>query len=324
MLFLISDPSLHSLQTLQRQLLGCGVSSNTAKARDSSLNSYLKFCELYNLSPFPTTPYQASLYCTYLSTCVSPSTVSNYISGVWYHQKMLGFQDHSSNFMLKQTIKGIHRSSSHIPPSKDVILPVHLVQMYTLLNHSNLNDLMFWLATLLGFRALLRKCHFTLSPHSLQFRDVELLDSGLKLTIRSSKTDQLGSKPSHVFVTKVANHIFCPMYHLTKILSFPQFSPHDHLFQVVYKGKLVPMSYNYYRARLSEVGKASGLNIQNLTPHSLRHSGATYLQSLGIPLDVIKSRGNWSSSAVSRYLHPSDTYLQSLDEVPSKSFSMFK
>ena len=41
-----------------------------------------------------------------------------------------------------------------------------------------------------------------------------------------------------------------------------------------------------------------------LSGHSFRRGGATWLSRLGVPLDIIKQLGYWSSDAVARYIEP--------------------
>lgn len=45
-----------------------------------------------------------------------------------------------------------------------------------------------------------------------------------------------------------------------------------------------------------------GLDPQNIGLHSLRRSGASFLHSIGVPLEDIRMAGDWRSMAVLLYL----------------------
>lgn len=48
----------------------------------------------------------------------------------------------------------------------------------------------------------------------------------------------------------------------------------------------------------------AGINDKILS-HSFRHGGATFLSTIGMPVDKIKERGGWASNAVYKYISES-------------------
>ena len=53
---------------------------------------------------------------------------------------------------------------------------------------------------------------------------------------------------------------------------------------------------------MKELASRAGVNVPNLGSHSLRRGGATWLSSIGVPLEAIKDRGDWRSSCVEKYV----------------------
>ena len=62
------------------------------------------------------------------------------------------------------------------------------------------------------------------------------------------------------------------------------------------------MTYKIYQSTLKYFGGKAGLDTEQLSSHSLRRGGCTYLASMGVPLEEIRVRGDWASDAVFRYL----------------------
>ena len=65
---------------------------------------------------------------------------------------------------------------------------------------------------------------------------------------------------------------------------------------------MVPMTYGVFQQGLKAIARAARVSVENLSSHSLRRGGATYLAALGVPLEEIKKRGDWASWTVLLYL----------------------
>ena len=98
-------------------------------------------------------------------------------------------------------------------------------------------------------------------------------------------------------------------------------NPEDFLLRLPKPQSRHPVSYSFLNSKLKKLSKELGLPSERISSHSLRHEGASFLVSLGVSLDFIKSRGNWKSSAVYEYLHNSDVQLLEFD---STSVSFIK
>ena len=290
------------------------MAETTKICRKQQIRRYKKFCVIYSLSPFPCTASQASLYATYLADKLSPTSIRNYVSAVWYFSKLKGHPDYSGNFVLKATLDGIERLSDVIPVVTYPLSSQDMLKIYSMLDMSIFVDKIFWVSILLAFRCVLRICHVTNSIHSLLIKDVVVCDKFIKVHIRSSKTDQYGRKPYNVYLRRVDSSVLCPGSILCDLVNHKDADPDSFLFKI--RGHR--QQYIYVNNRLKELGHSIVTKNLRLSTHSLRHGGATFLKNLGMSTLDIMRKANWKSNAVFNYLHDSTRDLLDLDILPSR------
>ena len=300
-----------------------GVSDNTKRTREQQWKRYKIFCDLYDLSASPCSASQASLYVTYLSDKLKPVSIRNYLSAVWYFQKLYGYPDFSGNFLLKQTLTGIDRLCSTEAAEKYPLSPVDLLNMYKLLDMSVNVDKVFWVSLLLAYRCVLRVGHVCKSVHSMKVKHVILTKEYVKIHISSSKTDQFGKNPQDIYLSRL-NSPLCPCEILEDLLSAPWATPESNLFRIKGVSSLKTKDYLNFNLKLKGLSIALGLPVDRISTHSIRHGGATMLRNLGLSVDTIKKMGNWRSDAINNYLHQSQSDLLKLDVVPANYLSNLK
>ena len=314
---------LQTLRLAQYILAEEGVAPTTKLTRAAQNRRYKKFCKKFNLSLYPCSAPQAGLYATYLAEDnFAPVSVRNYVSAVWYQQKMLGFKDFSDDFVLRQTLNGIERSFNN--PDKlgrYPFSPADILGIRAGLDLTVHNDIIFWIAVILGYRCLLRICHVTLSQHNIGVGSLSLMEGYILIRIRTSKTDQFGRQEFSVFLQDIPGSPWCIRKFIEDILSVS--IPTDPL--LCHKvGKIVfPLTYDEVYSRLKYFAIKLGLPEDRVSTHSLRHGGSTLLRDLGVPVESIMQRGNWRSSVVRRYLHQSVTQFTALELTPCTYFSSF-
>ena len=315
MLCVFTGRMLKGLKNKQSVLLKAGVSANTRITRRCQLNKYEEFCIKVNAKPFPCSSMQCRLYATYLSKTFKPVSVRNYVSAVWYQSKLLGYAEFSNCFLVKQLLNDIERTfASYDNYGRYPLSPLELLAIYKLLDMNILEDRIFWAASIICFRGLLRKSHVTTSAHFLECRDVTIFPNHLVFNIRSSKTDQFGRSPYKVYLQNIPDSPFCISGILKGILDTS--SSKEVLFRFVLGNKWVPFTYSYMNARLKGLSCSVGLPFDRVSTHSLRHGGSSMLKALGVSVDSIMSRGNWKSKAVYTYLHQSEHSMLVLEHVP--------
>ena len=287
--------------------------ASTRVARTTQIKCYIRFCSLYYLKTYPCGPLQACLYASFLSDLISPASVSNYLSALWSHHRLLGLPTHQDDFRLHQTLRGIKRLGR---PGREPRHPFSLEELHSIYSKINTfipSDLIFWSAVTLAFRALLRKSHYTPSPHTLRWRDVSIYPDHLVLTIPSSKTNQFRARPHRIVLNSSPQSFLCPVHWLSEVVRVQHPLESDLLFRLPVPGGLVPMDYSWFNNRLKHLSALVGLSPVAVSSHSLRHGGASFMASLGSSLMDIRARGGWSSSAVFSYLNHSVDTLRTLD-----------
>ena len=285
------------------------------------MNCYSNFCGLYGLKPFPCNPDQACLYASFLSAFMAPSSIHNYISALWSHHRALGLEAFPSNYILQQTLRGIRRLGSSSRRPRHPLSVEELRAFFLCINTILPLDLVFWSALTLAFRALLRKSHYTPSPHTLRWRDVSLYPDHLVLLIPSSKTDQFSSRPHRIVLNSSPGCCLCPVKWLTELSRAHRPLEGDLIFRLPTPGGFIPMDYSWFNSRLKALSARVGLSPVTVSSHSLRHGGASLMASLGSTMMDIRARGGWSSSAMFRYLHHSIASLRRLDKLVSDSIA---
>ena len=290
----------------QQRLLDAALASSTRKSRRSQLQCYSDFCHQYNLNCFPCDASQARLYASFLSELMSPASISNYLSAVWSQQRSLGFESYSSDYILRLILRGIRRLKTLSKKARRPLSKQDLLSFFQEINTLDPRDLCFWAALTLAFRALLRKCHFTSSTHNLHWRDVSIYPDHLILVLPSSKTDQFSEHPHRIVLNASPGSPLCPVFWLSELSCVFKPLETDIVFRLPSPPGLVPMSYSWFSSRLKALATAIGLDPVTVSPHCLRHGGASFMSALGSDLIDVRARGCWASSSVFTYLHHSD------------------
>lgn len=274
----------------------------------------MTFCDIYQLEPIPASVDVICLYITYLSDQVKYTTICNYLSAVWSLHEYLGVTPKAKGtFLVKCTLRGARRLLGDKVLTADPLLPEHLVQIFRTLDHRNLSDLIFWTALVLGYRCLLRKGHFTRSPHMLKRSDIQFTNYGMSVTLRSSKTIQFAEREVVIPVIESKGSLLCPVRWLKRLLHYVRVSPAEPLF---------PLTYYRFSCRLKKSLATAGI-VGNFTSHSLRRGCATYLSRLGLPLHDIKVYGDWRSLSVLLYLSGDVNTRLIKDRPVAKSLEVF-
>ena len=250
---------------------------------------------------------------------MAPSSLSNYLSALWSHQRTLGFDAYSSDYILRLILRGIKRLHSSSREPRHALAKQELLLIFQELNTLLPNDLTFWAIITLAFRALLRKSHYTNSIHNLRWRNIRIYPDYLVLSLPSSKTDQFGERPLRIVLNASPGSPLCPLPWLRELSLIHHPLELDFIFRVPAPGGLFPVSYPWFNHRLKELSASVGLNPDGVSSHSLRHGGASLMSSLGSDMIDIRAMGAWASSAVFNYLHHSIDSLRVKDRLISSN-----
>ena len=269
---------------------------NTWKARKSQWRRYHLFCEDFRLTPLPAAAETIGLYITFLARKCCYVTICNYVSGVWALHDYWGIPHvDATTFLISSTLRGAKRllgcESIQAPP----LSPKDMGRIWYSMDLNKLCDVQFWCALTIMYRCLLRVSHVVTSPHTMKVKDLRWTDTGMDVTIRSSKVIQFKERVVLVPIVKASGSILCPCDYLRYYISRAGLKPESALF---------PYTYSGFSSKLKKTCEQAGL-VGNYTSHSLRRGSATFLSSF-LPLHVIKTYGDWRSWSVLLYI--SDSY----------------
>lgn len=240
-----------------------------------------------------------SWYVTHLSKFMTHGSIINYIQAIVLAHKFWGLPPPTvSSSSMKLTLAGVKRVGKKPSHSRDPITLKILIKMYNSLNLDRRKCIRFWACCLLLFRSLLRVSHVVASPHTLRVEDIVFDRRGMLINVKSSKTS---TTTRAIPISCCQDTRLCAVYWVKKWLSVCSLSKLDYLFPA---RPGLPLSYCYFSAELSSIVSHARIK-ENITSHSFRHGGASFLSELGVPLSKIKDRGGWKSNAVYCYLSDS-------------------
>lgn len=242
----------------------------------------------------------------------SPSTIYSYVAGVGYYNKIEGWEDPTDNFLVKKLLHGKKRRDGQpdhrLPLTLNLLVKV--IAQLPVFCHSQYETLLYQTSYLTAFYFFLRISEYGFDPKypfkCIKLKHIQIIktdhQSGIKLYIPYSKTDQLG-KGQTMFVYSVKGQGPCPVSSMQRYLETrPPTSQSCPLFIHFDKSPLTRYEVN------RTLGK--GLELSGLTlhgkwgSHSIRIGAATWFYSQNYPLDRIKIMGRWAanSNVVLRYI----------------------
>ena len=289
------------------------MADSTKASRSCQLRCYKQFCSRYQFRAYPCSPEQARLYATFLSHYMAPSSIMNYLSALWGQLRLLGLPSHEQDIRLRHTLRGIRRLAKSPGTGRHPLALEELRSMFMEINTLLPLDFAFWVAVSLAFRGLFRKSHYTLSPHTLRWRDISIYPDHVLIRVASSKTDQFSTHGHRVLLNASPGSFLCPVFWLSEMARAHSPLESDYVIRVPGPSGLAPLSYRWFNYKLKLLAARIGLDPSTVSSHCLRHGGASFMAAQGSDLIDIRARGGWSSSAIFTYLHHADSTLLQQD-----------
>ena len=287
---------------------------STVKTYSVHIASYMEFCNNLNIKPVPISQTDIGRYIAHLSRRLSFNSVRQYLNAVRIIHLEAGEKNPlEGNWYIATILKGVRRVKGDLTKQKLPITLNILKGIFIQLNLRESLDRAFWAACLVGFYSFFRKSNllvesltlFDPSRH-LCADDVKFTPDGAILTVRWSKVIQFRQRELLVPLPKIPNSPFCPSTALLRVsLENPLRASPVPLFRYTLAGAShVPLTQKNFIDRLHSCLAAMGITPSDYSGHSFRHGGATFALQCGLPADLIKIQGDWSSNSYERYLHP--------------------
>lgn len=300
------------------ELQRAALSPATTKVYKAGTNQYSRFCHKYHITPFPTTELTLCYFAAHLSKEVQFPTVRVYLAAVRSKQLDMGWPDPlRGTQQLNRLLQGLSRDSvtrTRLPISPAIldkllqtVLEDHSMKKHDRFLYASVISIAYFGCLRAGELCYPSSRHFSTEKH-LTLNDLQIVDSTIELTIKQSKTDQQGK--GFKVVIGQSNQMTCPVKLTTKFL---QYRCHAQKTDALFRyrdGSLLtrPKLQKMLRNALS----ANKLPPEMFGTHSLRIGSATAAAEAGIPTDIIKAMGRWSSDCYRRYTRAPHKTLRNL------------
>ena len=162
-----------------------------------------------------------------------------------------------------------------------------------------------------AYYGMFRVGELTTGDHPILTRNVNIASNKEKVLfyLETSKTHGKSSKPQTVTISGAGvgkvqkNNKFCPFYILRNYLQVRGGYKSVNEAFFIFRNRN-PVRPAHFRSTLKLAIKKAGLDNRLYNSHSFRAGRSVDLLNMGVPIDVIKNLGRWSSksNAVYRYL----------------------
>ena len=289
-----------------------GLANSTKRCYESGQRRYFTFCDKVNFSPLPASENSIALFISYLgSEKVSYKTIKSYLAAVRHLHISFGLSFIGLSPRTHLLIRGIKRTQSdaavrpRLPITPSVLRNIKTSLAGKPLDYDNW---LYWAAMCLAFFGFLCCGEFTVpegqecdaSVH-LMVNDIAmdpgLYPAGISVHIKASKTD-----PFRQGVTLYLGRTgvdLCPVAAMVDFLSVRGSSPGP-LFQFK-DGSALHRQQLVRTVRSTLAGQ--GFDVSQYCGHSFRIGAATTAAQNGIEDCVIKTLGQWESTAYQLYVH---------------------
>ena len=299
----------------------------TRTAYATHRRSYLKFCHTHGLIPVPACTDTLQCYAAHLARRLKPSSIRQYLNIVRILHLEWGLPnplDH--NYHLNATLRGIRRVKGDSVTRKAPVTPRMLFAYLHHLDLSHPLHITMWAAALTMFFGILRKSNvLPLHPTSfdptlhLRRQDLTVTPQGITIHIRWSKTNQFRSRTHSIPLPRITDHPLCPSQAVYLAMQRTQQAPPEGpAFVYRSNGHWVPLTSTRFLEHFKRT-LSSTMDVSNLGGHSFRRGGATWAYQAGVPVDVIRQLGDWTSNAYTIYTLPNSHMLKSATEAMAKA-----
>jgi len=300
---------LKSLHEATLNNLKNSKANNTLRAYKSDFKDFGAFCAKHGLSSLPSEPKTVSIYLTHLSKNSKISTIRRRLVSISMVHKLKGHYLDTKHPIITENLLGIKRVKGSIQKGKKPILINHLKSIVNVIDEQKCEEikkLRDKSIILIGFGGGFRRTELI----SIDHEDLEFVAEGLKITIRKSKTDQLGEGMMKG-LPYFSNEIYCPVTTLKKWLEVSKIKSGP-IFRRFSKGSLLTekrLTDQSVVLLMKEYLNLAGIENKNFAGHSLRAGFATVAAESGADeRSIMAMTGHKTTQMVRRYIREANIF----------------
>ncbi len=304
---IITDIKILQQETLLN--LQNSKANNTIRAYKSDFNDFGLFCARNGFKSLPTEPKIVSLYITYLSTKdVKISTLKRRLVSIGVLHKLKGHYLDTKHPLIIENIMGIKRRKGSLQKGKKPLLINNLKKIINVIDKEKheIKKLRDRSIILIGFSGGFRRNEIV----SLDYDDLELVQEGLKITLKKSKTDQFG-EGTLKGLPYFDNAQYCPVVSINKWIKISKINSGP-LFRRFNKGSKLSdnrLTDQTVALLIKNYLKLAGIDSINYSGHSLRSGFATTAAESGAEeRSIMAMTGHKSTEMVRRYIKDANLF----------------
>ena len=291
---LITDIKSLEIETLNN--LKNSKANNTLRAYQSDYRDFSLFCSKNGLSSMPTQPKIVALYITHLSKFSKFSTLKRRIASISVIHKLKGHYLDTKHPIIMENLHGIKRTLGSRQKAKKPLLINSLKKIIKAIDQEKKERDRDRALILIGFAGGFRRSELV----SILKEDVELVDEGVKILIKKSKTDQSG-EGSVKAIPYFQNQEFCPVIALKKYMSLKKFNSNSE--------KIFKLSDKSVALIIKKYAQIAGLDPTKYAGHSLRSGFATTAAEFGAEeRNIMTMTGHKTTQMVRRYIKEANLF----------------
>ncbi len=290
----------YELKTLELETiknLKNSKANNTLRAYESDFRDFSLFCSKNGLKNLPTEPRVLSIYLTHLAKSFKYSTLKRRIASIKVVHKIKGHYLDTNHPIIMENLLGIKRINGSYQKPKKPLLINSLKLIIKAIDQKEKNELKKIRnksLILLGFAGGFRRSELV----NVEYEDLELVEEGLKIFIKRSKTDQAG-EGSLKAIPYFNNQEYCPV---TKLKDWIEYAN-------IKKGKIYNISDKSVSLIIKKYALLAELNPNLYGGHSLRSGFATSAAESGVEeRNIMAMTGHKTSQMVRRYIHEANLF----------------
>ena len=291
---LITDIKSLEIETLKN--LKNSKANNTLRAYQSDYRDFSLFCSKNGLSSMPTQPKIIALYITHLSKFSKFSTLKRRIASISVIHKLKGHYFDTKHPIIMENLHGIKRTLGSRQKAKKPLLINSLKKIIKAIDQEKKERDRDRALILIGFAGGFRRSELV----SILKEDVELVDEGVKILIKKSKTDQSG-EGSVKAIPYFQNQEFCPVIALKRYMSLKKFNSNSE--------KIFKLSDKSVALIIKKYAQIAGLDPTKYAGHSLRSGFATTAAEFGAEeRNIMTMTGHKTTQMVRRYIQEANLF----------------
>ena len=282
-----------------REFIRASKAESTLRGYQSDWRHFCVWCEAHSIHFLPANPDSVALYITECAGHLKPGSIQRRLNAVAEAHKAVGLEPPTHSPVVVNTMKGIRRTLGTAPTQKTAALTDDIRVMVDVTD-AGIIGARDRALILLGFAGAFRRSELV----GLDVEDCAFGRDGLTVTLRRSKTDQLGAGRK-IGIPYGSNPDTCPVRTVQAWLEqssvsagalFRSINRHGH----VQPGRLSGIDVARVVKKLAD---RAGLDASKYAGHSLRAGHATSAAIAGASeRSIMNQTGHRSVQMVRRYI----------------------